>query len=342
MKSPSISVVMPVYNGSQHLVDAVASIVEQTYTDWELICVDDGSTDRSPELLDWMSGQDERIRIFRQENTGIVGALNLGCAKAQSSLIARMDCDDIALPDRLLTQKEYLDANSDCVVIGGAILEIDEDGDPMGLSSLPASHREIEDNLLHRRTGHFHPTTMFRTEAFKQLGGYRRQYQWVEDHDLWLRFSRIGQLANLSKPLLCYRQHSSSVCWQRSDQQRLLMNDLLDESYRERGLVVPEHLLLATQSHRSQAGPGKWSRAAAKGGYVRSTTKHLRRLWCTESTLGYKVRMTVESSLRLVPGALRRFSARSTVEIPKFATWQRHASAFLQALEKQCPQLEAA
>lgn len=342
MSAPQISIVMPVYNGQRHLVDAVASIVEQSFSDWELLCVDDGSTDRTPELLDWLTEQDDRVRVLRQANTGIVGALNRGCHEARAGLICRMDCDDIALPHRLAAQKRFLDRNPDCVVVGGSILEMDADGHALGLAQLPTKHADIENNLLRRKTGHFHPTTLFRTEAFHAAGDYRREYQWVEDHDLWLRMSRQGRLANLQDCVLCYRQHAGSVCWQRSDQQRLLMNDLLAEAYQERDLELPRELIAEKTCQRSQAGPGKWARAAARGGFTKNTMKHLGRLWASDARLTYKSRMSAEATLRLAPGLTRRILTGRKLDVPQFPTWQRHAIAFMHALEKQCPQLKSA
>lgn len=338
--APQVSIVMPVYNGQRYLVDAVASLVEQSFTDWELICVDDGSTDRSAEIMDWLASQEDRIRVLHQDNTGIVGALNRGCAAAQAPLICRMDCDDIALPNRLAIQHEYLQQHADVVVVGGAILEMDSEGDPLANSRLPLTHEAIESNLLSRRTGHFHPTTMFRTEAFLAVGGYRRQYQWVEDHDLWLRFARVGKLANLSQCLLCYRQHAGSVCWQRSDQQRLLMNDLLTSAYHERGMKAPPGVLVDATCQRSQAGSGKWARAAAKGGFTKSTLKHLKQLLASDASISYKLRMTAESLLRLPIAVAQKQLRGEGIEIPRFSIWQQHARAFLQVLEKQCPPLE--
>ena len=171
MTIPRVAIVMPVYNGRRYLVDAVASIIEQSFTDWQLICVNDGSSDGSGELLDWFAGHDSRIRVLHQDNAGIVAALNNGIAATASPLVCRMDCDDIALPNRLKQQTNYLQQHPDCVVVGGAILEIDADDDPLHVSWLPMEHEVILNNLLHRHTGHFHPTTMIRASHLKAVAG---------------------------------------------------------------------------------------------------------------------------------------------------------------------------
>ncbi|MEZ6137283.1 MAG: glycosyltransferase [Pirellulaceae bacterium] len=325
-RDPLVSIVMPVFNAGDYLLPALASLLEQSFQDWEMICVDDGSQDKSGHILDWFASVDSRIRVIHQSNTGIVGALNRGCSAACAPLICRMDCDDIALPNRLEAQVAYLRQHPECTVVGGAILEMDGEGDPLRVSRLPTQHADIVDGLLHRRTGHFHPTTMFRAEAFEAVGGYRAKYQWVEDHDLWLRMAQRGRLANLEDVLLCYRQHASSVCWQRSGQQRQLMNELLQEAYRARGRELPAALLAETTVNRSAAGPGKWARAAAKGGYPRSAFKHLRRLMDSDATRGYKIRMIAEVIARLVVDVPRRICSRSTPTIPTFPLWHERLS----------------
>ena len=329
MKLPLISVVMPVYNGGQHLIDAVASIVAQTFQNWELICVNDGSTDDSGRILNWIAEMDSRIRVVHQSNAGIVAALNAGCEISQASLVMRMDNDDIALPDRMALQLEYMNRNPDCVVCGGAILEMDSESAPLGQTRLATSHEQIVKDLLHRRTGHFHPTTLIRRDALQSEGGYRSNYEWVEDHDLWLRLSRRGRLANLSDVVLCYRQHAQSICWQRSSQQRILMNELLTEAYRMRGLEIPPHVILDHATERSAAGPGKWARAAAKGGFPRTALKHLGEMNRGEYPWSYKVRMTGETLLRLGTSTVKSmFREANSTRVPSFEQWHDAWSAY--------------
>lgn len=329
---PLVSVIMPVYNAEKYLVQAVASIIEQTSFDWELICVNDGSSDSSGQILEWFAAQDNRIRVIHQANMGIVAALNGGCAIARAPLICRMDADDIALPDRLERQSLHMRRHPTCTVVGGAIVQIDADGDPLSVSQLPSDHRAILDNLLNRHTGHFHPTVMVRAEALEAVGGYRRKYQWVEDHDLWLRLAQRGQLANLPEPVLCYRQHAESVCWQRSAQQRQLMNELLREAYAARGLETPASVIFDSAAPRSSAGPGKWARLAAKGGFAHSCWKQLRSLHHSDAPWIYKARMTCESLFKL---ALKRSgdwlsssSGRRTagISVPTFSDWQQRVA----------------
>ncbi len=338
---PLISVVMPVYNAERYLVDAIASIIEQTSRDWELICINDGSTDDCRQILEWFVSQDDRIRVVNQRNLGIVAALNGGLAIARAPLVCRMDADDIALPNRLERQAHFLRRHPTCTVVGGAIVEIDADGEPLNISELPKEHDAITDNLLHRRTGHFHPTTMIRAEALEAVGGYRKQYQWVEDHDLWLRLAQRGHLANLPEPVLCYRQHADSVCWQRASQQRQLMNDLLREAYTARGLETPDSVILDHELPRSSAGPGKWARIAAKGGFAKSCWKQLRNLHQSDAPWSYKTRMTIEALMRLTLRRGRDWWTSLGKErphefcVPTFPEWQKRAHQQIGKLDHQ-------
>lgn len=322
MSAPAISVVMPIYNGQDYLIDAIASVVEQSFEQWEMICVNDGSSDQSPEILNWFRRQDSRIRVVHQSNAGIVEALNLGCRLSQAPLILRMDSDDIAMPNRMEIQLAYMQSHPDCVVCGGAIQEMDACGDPLGVEVLPSSHREIITNLLHRRTGHFHPTTLIRSDALRRENGYRSRFQWVEDHELWLRISRHGKLANLSEVVLWYRQHAASVCWQRATQQRELMNELLRQAYREREMPVPEGVILEQTIQRTQAGPGKWARAASRRGYATTAFKHLRRLNQGNDSWAYKLRMNCEVFMRLGARAVSGGLAEGQHhQVPRFDDW---------------------
>ncbi len=324
---------MPVYNAGPYLIDAIASIIEQTMRDWELICVNDGSTDNSRQVLDWFATQDDRIRVVHQQNRGIVDALNGGCAIARAPLICRMDCDDISMAERFEQQSQFMRKNPTCTVVGGSILQIDGDSDPLGMSSLPIEHDDILNNLLHRRPGHFHPTTMIRAAALDAVGGYRKKYEWVEDHDLWLRLAQRGKLANLQEAVLCYRQHAGSVCWQRAAQQRGLMNELLQEAFAARGLKAPEEVLLDADSYRSAAGPGKWARIAAKGGYARSAWKQLKGLIRSDADWKYKTRMTCEVAGRLAwqwIGA--SLHSRAAIGVPAFAEWHQRVAREIKTL----------
>jgi glycosyltransferase involved in cell wall biosynthesis len=197
--TPRVSVVMPVRDGERFLEEALSSTLTQTLTDFELIVVDDGSTDRTPSILAEWVARDSRIRVLRQEPRGLTVALNAGCAAAGAPLIARMDADDVMLPDRLKRQVTYLDAHPQLALLGGGIVLVDEDG------------REIdrEPGRLHldflARNELTHATVAMRADAFQALGGYRLDQS--EDYDLWLRFDEHYGVEALPDFAIRYRLH---------------------------------------------------------------------------------------------------------------------------------------
>lgn len=321
MQQPAVSVVLPVYNAGKHLVAAIGSIVDQTFQDWELICVNDGSTDESPLVLDWFANRDARVRVIHQENGGVVSAANRGHQIARADLICRMDADDIAMPNRLSHQVDFMNNHPDHVAISGSILEIDIDSEPLGLQTLATDHETIVQRLLNRETGLFQPASIMRADAFRKVGGYRREYQWIEDHDLWLRLSQVGLLGNTNELVLCYRQHASSGTWQKSNRQRDLMTQLLHEAYAQRDLPGTERKL-STPPSRSCAGPGKWARKAIRGGYPRTALKHLRELWKADGLTWYTLRMFAEVGLRLPAAASSNRRIPSAIRVPSFDKWR--------------------
>jgi hypothetical protein len=181
--------------------------------------------------------------------------------------------------------------------------------------------------LLNRETALIHPSVMIRHEILKMTGGYRSKFQWVEDHDLWLRISKLGKLANLPDVVIAYRQHASSICWQRSNSQRELMNQLLQEAYADRGLECPASCMIETSNLRSKAGSGKWARMAARGGFGQTAVKHLRKMWHEQHPLSYKFRMTADSLLRLPGGMLRTWMSDNSTTLPDLNSWRTSAES---------------
>lgn len=233
-----MSVVLPVYNAGPYLDLAVQSILAQTFRDFELIAVDDGSTDDSPRKLGRFAAADPRVRVVSRANTGIVGALNDGLATARGGIIARMDADDWSAPGRFAAQVAYLDAHPECVCVGSSVIFMDAGSDPVKLCRRLTSHRKLEQGLLDADGGALiHPSVMFRAEAVRKAGGYRREYQYVEDCDLFLRLATIGELANLDEPLLFYRVHATSINFVRNEGRYRLLQNLLAEAHTRRGLT---------------------------------------------------------------------------------------------------------
>src|SRR5690606_27180261 len=216
MNKPAISVFMPVYNGEKFLAATIESVLKQTFTDFEFLIVDDGSTDRSEEII--RQSGDERIRLIsHQENQGIYATNMEGIREAAGEFIALMDHDDICLPDRLEQQYNYLIAHPDVAVCGGNAKYISENGDVLeevgvALCDIPT----LKMKLLfanHR----VNPSVMFRKSAFLELGGYHR-FGLAEDYDFYLRASERYNIVNLEATLLHYRQHNNNTSLVRMDQ----------------------------------------------------------------------------------------------------------------------------
>ena len=214
-KHPRVSVLMPVYNGERYLREAVESILNQTYTDLEFIVIDDGSTDSSAAILE--SYTDPRIRVVHNHtNLRLVATLNKGLDLAQGELVARMDCDDVSLPERLERQLAFMEAHPEVGVLGTACQHIDDSGRPGVTWPNPAQHSLIRWHLCFA-CSMIHPTVMMRKHTIQELGGYGseaihgREKYGAEDYDLWRRASRVTQLANLPEVLLYLRKHESNV-----------------------------------------------------------------------------------------------------------------------------------
>lgn len=207
MENPIISVVMPVYNGEKYLKEAIESILNQTYFDFEFLIINDGSTDSSESII--LEYNDSRIKYIKQANMGIGGALRNGCTLAKGNYIARMDADDICLPNRLEVQKIFLDNNPSTVLVSNAVIYIDEAGEIIGRSFPYTSNHAIIEKLKFK-SPICHPSVMMRVGAYISSGGYE-ELELLEDFHLWRKLSKQGKLHNLSSPLLKYRILNNSI-----------------------------------------------------------------------------------------------------------------------------------
>jgi len=210
-EDPKTSVVMPVNNGERWLAEAIESVLAQTFTALELIIVDDGSTDASPDIIAAMSGRDSRIRAVRQPRRhGLVSALNRALALARAPLLARLDTDDIALPERLARQARSFNEQPTLVLLGTSAEKIDENGRHIGDVRRETQSERLT-TLLRKSNPFVHSSVMMRTALVQKLGGYREAFLGAEDVDLWLRLSEHGTVANLPQPLVRYRIHGGNV-----------------------------------------------------------------------------------------------------------------------------------
>jgi glycosyltransferase involved in cell wall biosynthesis len=268
---------MTVYNSEIYLGEAVDSILAQTFSDFELIIIDDGSTDGSTSILQAFAARDSRVRLTSRPNTGIVRAANEGIAQARGNYLARMDSDDISLPERFARQVEYLERNADCVLVGSRVTLIDPYGSPVAVSGQKLTHDEIEKELLTGGGGWavVQPSAMMRTQAVRAAGGYRGSINMSEDHDLFLRLAERGKVANLAEPLLRYRRHYKSLNHTQYEQAWAAKERILREAYERRGLSFP-----ADWHHEPWRPPEKaqqlrlWGWAAIKAGNAGIARRH--------------------------------------------------------------------
>lgn len=208
---PLISVLMPVYNCDEYVQAAIDSILNQTFRDFEFIIIDDGSEDRTAEIVKAAAVRDPRIKVISRANRGIVPSLNEAMEHASGALMARMDGDDISLPDRFARQLAYLEANPDCGLVGTQIMFTDPDGRPIAPMPNPISHDDIVATMMAGRESVSHPTVIFRSDIARSIDGYSDRFIHAEDMDFFLRMAEKTRVANLADILLHYRQHSKSV-----------------------------------------------------------------------------------------------------------------------------------
>jgi hypothetical protein len=210
LAEPLVSVVLPVYNCEEYLGAAIESILSQSYHSFEFIVIDDGSKDRSAEVIKRF--QDERIRIIHQSNQGLAATLNRGIAMARGQYIARQDQDDLSYPERLARQVAHMEAYPDCVLLGtwAQILEVERPVDRFHCH--PVDDAELRYLMLFNNP-FVHSSVMLRKEAVQQVGGYTTDpaRQPPEDFELWSRLSRVGQVANIGEVLLAYREIPGSM-----------------------------------------------------------------------------------------------------------------------------------
>lgn len=216
-QQPLVSVVMSVYNGYPYLEQAIESILEQSYPHFEFICIDDGSTDDTWQILRRYEQHDHRIVLLQNEqNLGYTRSLNRGIQVSRGEFIARQDADDISLPLRFEKQVAYLLEHPEVGLVGAIPEFIDDRGDliPVGGYTLLTDYQSIHEKLLDVNCIR-HGSVMIRRTCLDLVGIYDPELEPSEDYDLWLRLAEVSHLVNLSEPLYQYREHSNSVSYQR-------------------------------------------------------------------------------------------------------------------------------
>lgn len=206
-KKPLVSVVLCTYNDELYIRETIDSVLNQTFNDFEFIIWNDGSTDGTEQIV--KSYDDARIRYFCHENTGVGRAAQLACEHVKAKYIARIDGDDVCMPERLQKEVEFLEKHPDYVVVSSSVYYVDEDGKVLG-RSFPATSNAVLQRMLYYNDPIVHPASMIRTDVFVKSGGYVGIKQSL-DHVLFGRLRKYGKVKNLSAPLLRYRLRKSSL-----------------------------------------------------------------------------------------------------------------------------------
>ncbi len=203
-----VSIIMSVYKGERFLQESVESIINQTFKNFEFIIINDGSTDNTAKTLE--SYTDPRIRLFNQENMGLTKSLNKAIKLSSGKYIARMDADDIALPERLQKQVDFLDANPDVGVVGTGNLVIDEQGKVIGRKVYPSFDSELRRALIGYNP-FLHASVMIKREVFEIVGIYNERNAKGQDYELWFRIANHFKLANLPEILMSHRWRGDNI-----------------------------------------------------------------------------------------------------------------------------------
>lgn len=209
--SPKISVVMPAHNTGRYIKDAIDSILNQTFTDFEFIIIDDCSTDDSYRIIKEYLNKDDRIILFRNEkNLGIASTRTKGTLCARGKYIVTMDSDDISLPTRLEKQYKYLEAHKDCGVVGSHVEMFNGNNEIVGTKKFQENDIDLRKRIF-LYSPVVQPAAMVRKEVFDNIGYYDPKYVNASDLDFWFRLGTKYKFSNIQEVLLRYRIHNGSI-----------------------------------------------------------------------------------------------------------------------------------
>lgn len=260
MNEPMVTVLMSVYNGEKFLKEAIESILTQTFTDFEFLIINDGSTDNSVKIIE--SYNDSRIKLINNEkNLKLIASLNKGISIAKGKYIARMDCDDISMPDRLEKEVDFLESSLEYGLVGTCYTVIDGLGKEQHKVSYPSSN-DLITLFLSLNCPLVHGSIMCRTELFKQNLYGSKEYFAIEDYELWTRMAKVTKIHNIPEYLFKYRIYGESFSDSKAqimakqtleiskklyknnknEYKRLIKQQLLDDLYTEEKEEVIEYV----------------------------------------------------------------------------------------------------
>jgi glycosyltransferase involved in cell wall biosynthesis len=248
-----VSVLLPVHNGARYLESATRSILNQTHREFELIVVDDGSTDGSGEMVTAL--RDSRARVIRNErNLGLPASLNRGLREARAEIVARQDADDLSHPQRLEAQVRFLEENPGVGLVGTQAWLIDEDGHCQGSIEHAREHESLVWELLFDNA-FIHSSVAFRRDVIARHGGYDENSAYNEDYDLWVKVALTARLRNLPERLVAWRSHEASktrlTSSKAADANRRILAENLSRLIGAAPAEVVELLVLAQQGMKT-------------------------------------------------------------------------------------------
>lgn len=248
---------MKAYNAARYVENSVNSVLKQTFGNFELIIVDDGSTDDTWTILGKLAEQDRRIILHRNlKNMGLPGTGNLALKLVSAEFLAIQDADDWSYPERLEKQHRYLKQHAECVAVGSQMLMVNPDGLPIRLWRVPLSHEEID----FRHINGFglqlpHPAMMVRTDTMRLVGGYREEFPMSDDYDLLLRLAEEGKVENLPDVLVRYTRHEKSTTrLMKKETWSQYKHEALLQAWERRGLGAPAFKTIPNPSLRFRDG----------------------------------------------------------------------------------------
>ncbi len=221
MKKDLISVVMSAYNSEKFISGSITSILNQTYENWELIIINDASSDNTLKIINQFSENDSRIKVIDNgKNLGLTISLNIGIKNSSGEYIARLDSDDLAEPSRLEKEIDYLHADPDVGLVGSGAHLINSFGDKIGSMNVMSQPYFVNKFIINLNP-FIHSSLMFRKKALDDVGSYRERFRYSQDYDLILRLSDRYKLSNIPLPLIRWRVSDGSVTMQHHTLQRI-------------------------------------------------------------------------------------------------------------------------
>ncbi|KWV90955.1 hypothetical protein AUC45_06375 [Erythrobacter sp. YT30] len=236
---------MSVFNGEAYLADAIQSVLDQTYTNFEFILINDGSSDGSLAIIEDFAGRDPRIRVIDQANTGLTVALRTGCEAARGKYIARMDADDFSMPERLEKQVYLLESDPDLVAATGDVEHFFDDGTISHVSRLRLNPKLLRLYICFGNRIGGHGQVMFRRDAYEKAGGYDTTFRMAQDYDLWARLLRLGDFGIVREIIYRFRTgHDSISKRSKSEQASHSLRTCRREYARVTGQQITEEIAL--------------------------------------------------------------------------------------------------